>query len=149
MNNLSFISKSKWLIILSALFIGIVSCKSTKLSPTPLIGTEMTVKLTVIQNQMPMSSKSSYVIIDIQPADSTFNENIRLIEISATSANGTWSSKDFDHKDFYGKGFKGYQNCSRDFNPSIGRSDFKLKIESESGQIKLFEIENIQVMTVQ
>ncbi len=149
MNHLILISNVKWLFIVFPLLIGIVSCKSTKLNPMPLSSNEMTVKLTVIQNQMPMSSKSSYVIIDIQPADSTFNENIRLIEISATSANGTWSSKEFDHTDFYGKGFKEYQNCSRNFNPSIGRSDFKLKIESESGQIKLFEIENVQVMTVQ
>lgn len=150
MNTLSIITKGKLLFIFLPVLIGIQSCKLTKSNQTSEQDNEMKVNILCYLNRMPMSDNSSYVVVEIQPTDSIFKENIRLIELSASSENGTWKAEGFDNNEFYGKGLNQYLNTSRNFLYIIGSSyDFKLKIESESGKISSFEIKDVPLTVVQ
>jgi hypothetical protein len=111
---------------------------------------ELTGYILCIQNKMPMSSQSSYAIIELKLVDSTFNENIRLMELSASSDNGTGKSEKFDNTEFYGKGFNVYKNVARNFNLNLeSLYGFKLTIETESGKINVLEIKNVKSMVVE
>lgn len=110
---------------------------------------DMTVKIECIQNHMPISSQSSYVILQFFPADTVFTENFKVIGVTATGLNGTWKGVKLDIPGFSGKDAKMLQNNVRDFDPSIGQPySFIVNVQFESGETKQFEVQNVPLMHV-
>lgn len=139
---------------LSLFLIFLVACKTPDKSlPTEAQINEakaiLNIKLNCYQNAMPMANGGSYIIISVMPSDTILQENIKILEMTATGSKANWSAQYFDVKDYAGKGQKSYQNIARGFDQSIGGPyDFTLKIQFESGTIKTYKFKGLTIQSV-
>ena len=137
------------LIYLALFFITFIGCKTSDVSSDIEIKNELHIDLECYKNAMPMSNGGSYVIITATPTDSIIQENLKIVELTATGDSGTWTAESYDEYKYKGKGLKVYRNIARGFDPSIGSSfDFKLIIEFESGIKKTYELSDITIRAV-
>ena len=113
---------------------------------------EYTVKAECYNNMMPGGStdRKPYIIINITPSDSLFDENIKLTKVNAFDGNQTWFTSEFDRMDFMGKGLPIYTNTAREFS-----SDFEtffsmiVYFETESGKQIIQRVDDIPIIRVE
>ena len=138
------------LLYLALFLLLLIGCKTTDV---PLVNVEnksdLHFELECYKNAMPMSDGGSYVVITGTTTDSTIQENLKVIELTAIGENGTWKADNFDNSEFKGNGLVEYRNIARNFDPTIGSIyDFKLMIQYESGLSKTYEINAVSIQTV-
>lgn len=128
----------------------LTACRTARLQ-TPEAATDIFhVTATIIDNAMPSGDdppvvRIPYVIIKVCPQNNVLSEHIRLINVTVTGKDGTWTSAKLDHTDFRGKGFTEYENVLRDFDPGFPKPyTVSVMIETESGSVKTVAITNIE-----